>query len=362
MAFRSVRIYNYRNLKSCKLNLGARTVYLVGENGQGKTNFLEALYILCYGSSFRTRNDRLLVNHQEEEMSILGVLDRQGEVTRINCKYSGKKRIEVNGKPIKDRKELLRNSPCILFSHEDIAFVKGSPEGKRTFLNQTIGLCDPLFIDDLRIYNRILRMRNNVLKQSGSDVLDVLDEQLIEAGAVLMKKRQNLIQEFQEPFAELFHKISGLEGEISLVYKPSWVATSDFSQLQDILIKKRQRYRQLGITQTGPHRDTLQFRLHGREFTREASTGQLRLMSLILRVAQATFYHQKTGKKPLLLLDDVLLELDPKRRRRFIHSLPDYDQALFTFLPEENLLDLPVTDTLIYRVNNGMIQEYEESP
>ena len=115
MSFRSVRIYNYRNLKGGKINLGAKTVYLVGENGQGKTNFLEALYILCYGSSFRSRNDKLLVTHGRDEMSVMGVLDREGEVTRINCKYTGKKRIEVNGKPIRDRKGTPEKFPLYSF-------------------------------------------------------------------------------------------------------------------------------------------------------------------------------------------------------------------------------------------------------
>lgn len=355
MAFRSVRVYNYRNLKSSKLSLNAKTVYLVGENGQGKTNFLEALYILSYGSSFRTRNDKLLITHDESEMSILGVLENQGEVTRINYKFSGKKRIEVNGKSIKDRKELLRNSPCILFCHEDIDFIKGSPEGKRTFLNQTIGLCDPLFIDDLRTYSRILKMRNNVLKTSQSDMLEVLDLQLIQAGMVLVEKRNKIIQEFSLPFADLFKNISGLDGELSVSYSPSWPVGASFDDIRGILKEKRSRDLRYGLSHSGPHRDSLKFMMDGRDFSKEASTGQLRLMSLILRVAQAVFYKTKTGRKPLLLLDDVLLELDPKRRKRFIEALPEHEQAVFTFLPEENLLQFSAGEPLIYRVDNGII-------
>jgi len=355
MGFRSVRVYNYRNLKSSKLNLNAKTVYLVGENGQGKTNFLEALYILSYGSSFRTRDDKLLVNHTEKEMSILGVLNNQDEVTRINYKFSGKKRIEINGKTIKDRKELLRNSPCILFCHEDIDFIKGSPEGKRTFLNQTIGLCDPLFIDDLRTYTKILKMRNNVLKKSQSDLLDVLDHQLIQAGMILINKRNSIIAEFSNPFSKLFKNISGLEGDLSVSYSPSWPVNASFDEIRDILLQKRSRDLRYGLSHSGPHRDSLKFIREGRDFTKEASTGQLRLMSLILRVAQAVFYQSKTGRKPLLLLDDVLLELDPKRRKRFIEALPDHEQAVFTFLPEENLLQFSQGEPLIYRVDNGII-------
>ena len=203
-------------------------------------------------------------------------------------------------------------------------------------------------------------MRNNVLKSRQEDVLEVLDLQLIQAGRILMEKRRRLLKEFESPFAELFKDISGLSGEISLLYRPSWPLEASGDEIGEILLSKRPRDRRYGLTHSGPHRDGLEFRREGRDYTREASTGQLRLMSLILRVAQAVFYHAKTGRKPLLLLDDVLLELDPLRRRRFIQALPEYEQALFTFLPEENLLKFTPREALIYRVDNGIISPYEE--
>lgn len=362
MAFRSVRVYNYRNLKNDSFDLDAKNVYLIGENGQGKTNFLEALYILCYGSSFRIRNDRLLVTHDEKEMGISGVLEQDGDIIQVNCKFTGKKRIEVNGKAIKDRKELLRNSPCILFCHEDIDFVKGYPERKRVFLNQTIGLYDYLFIDELRTYNRVLKMRNAALKDSREDVLEALDLQLVEKGMGIMRKRQKLIEDFQRTFSRLFKEISEMDGEIIFSYRPSWPMEASFDEIRGILENFRFRDCQHGLSHTGPHRDNLQFKRGGRDFIKEASTGQLRLMSLILRAAQAVFYSLKTGRRPLLLLDDVLLELDLKRRRRFIKALPEYEQAVFTFLPEESLLNFLLPQALVYRVDGGTIKAYEESP
>ncbi len=355
MGFRFLRTYNFRNLKDAKIPLPASTIYLVGENGQGKSNFLEAIHLLCFGSSFRTRTDKLFTTHGKTETAIIGLLEKENENVRINFKLSNKKQIEVNGKKIKDRKELLYNTPCILFCHEDIGFVKGAPDRKRWFLNQTIGLYDPLFIDDLRKYNKLLKMRNSALKTGKKELIDVLDLQLIPQALIIMEKRKILLEEFQEPFSTVFTRISGLDNEILLNYKPSWKEVTNIEEGKIVLSASFQRDQKFGITHSGPHRDNIGFTIDGRDFTREASTGQLRLMSLIMRVAQGNFYTQKVGKKPILLLDDVLLELDPSRRKRFIESLPSYEQAFFTFLPEENMLKSKKEDTLVYTVSEGVI-------
>ena len=355
MGFRFLRTYNFRNLKNSKIPLSAKTIYLVGENGQGKSNFLEAVYLLCFGSSFRVRSDKLLVSHGEKEAAVIGLLEKETDNIRINYKYSGSKTIEVNGKRIRDRKELLMNTPCILFCHEDIGFVKGSPERKRWFMNQTIGLYDPLFIDDLRKYNQLLKMRNSALKSGKTDILDAIDLQIVPQGLVIMKKREKLIKEFQAPFSEVFTKISGLKENIKIEYLPSWKGITDIEEAANLLDNSRKRDFKFGLTHTGPHRDDFKFTADDRDFTLEASTGQLRLLSLIMRIAQGNFYTGKVNRNPILLLDDVLLELDPVRRKKFISCLPEYEQAFFTFLPEENVLKEMDKSVLVYTVNDGVI-------
>ncbi|MBI9103550.1 MAG: DNA replication/repair protein RecF [Spirochaetales bacterium] len=355
MGFRFLKTYNFRNLKDAKIPLPARTIYLVGENGQGKSNFLEAIHLLCFGSSFRTKVDKLIITHEKKEMAIIGLLEKEQENVRINFKFSGKKQIEVNGKKIKDRKELLYNTPCILFCHEDIGFVKGSPDRKRWFMNQTIGLYDPLFIDDLRKYSHLLKMRNSALKEGKIDILSVIDIQLVPQALTIMEKRTKLMEEFQEPFSKVFSTISGFKEKVELEYIPSWKGVSTFDDGMKALEITKKRDLKFGISNSGPHRDNIGFKAEGRDFTKEASTGQLRLISLIMRVAQGNFYTGKVNKKPILLLDDVLLELDPMRRKKFISSLPEYEQAFFTFLPEENILNSRDDSVLVYNVTDGVI-------
>ena len=299
---------------------------------------------------------KFFITHNQKETAVIGLLEKETENVRINYKFSNIKQIEVNGKRIKDRKYLLYNTPCILFCHEDIGFVKGSPDRKRWFMNQTIGLYDPLFIDDLRKYSKLLKMRNSALKEHKFNILDVIDIQLVSQALILIEKRALLIQEFQLPFAKVFQEISGLKEKVELKYIPSWKNINSTEEGIEILNKYRNRDIKFGISHSGPHRDNLGFKIDGRDFIKEASTGQLRLMSLIMRVAQANFYTSKVNKKPILLLDDVLLELDPEKRKKFIASLPDYEQAFFTFLPEENILQSRDSSVLVYNVSDGVIK------
>ena len=357
MAFKKIKVYNYRNLVDGEINVEADQVFLVGENGQGKTNFLESVYLLCYGSSFRTRKDKEIVKIGKNAMSVLGtnVVDIDNEISvRIE---EGKKKIQFNGKRVSDRKQLLEHFPCIVFNHDDIDFISGPPERRRWFFNQTMSLYNPLFIDVLRRYAKILDMRNTSIKEGRLEMLDIYDEQAAAVGIELQKRRAEAISLFNKTFCSLFLLISGLEEEIGISYFPSW----KHADSQDAVVSHLRNRRSLDITfkttTSGPHRDRIAFFVSGRDFARIASTGQRRLMSLVLRVAQAKFYSEMTGKMPLLLLDDVLLELDAKKRRKFISLLPEYNQAFFTFLPDEHYDNYKSGDTIIYRVENGSFSE-----
>lgn len=381
MGFLSVRTYNFRNLADAEIACDAPEVFLVGENGQGKTNFLEAVYVLCYGGSFRVRRDEQLVREGERRLLLQGSLrDEDGERQDLaygweSARDSGKKSIRLNGKPVSDRKDLVSILPCIVFAHDDIEFVQGSPDRQRFFFDQTLSLYDPLFIDVLRRYRKVLRARNIALKEGRSDLLEVYDRQLAEAGVELLEKRTVATVAFNETFSELFTGISGFAEPLHIEHRPSWriSAASEAAggdagggpawaravrEAEAQLARRRDHDLYMKTTTSGPHRDRFVYRHEGRDFTQTASTGQLRLVSLILRVAQAQFFAARSGRRPVLLLDDVLLELDPTRRKRFLNALPDYEQAFFTFLPDERFSDYRREHTLIYRVTDGRIEPY----
>jgi DNA replication and repair protein RecF len=358
LGFQSVRFHGFRNLENCEVNLGAHDVYLIGENGQGKTNILEALYLLSYGSSFRTRTDRDLVAWGSASMAVHGHIDSTEEIGgHLSVIWEdGIKTIRLHGKAVMDRKELLRRVPAIAFVHDDFLFAGGPPERRRWFMDQTLSLHDPLYVDQLRRYRKLLQERNHILRTRKLSLLDHYGEQLAFAGLAISQRRESVTREFGEIFTPLFREVSGMENQLSLVYRPSWGDARSTGEVMDRLREKTAMDIALGTTGTGPHRDRFLFVTDGRDYAKNASTGQQRLLSLLLRVAQARFYSETTGRKPILLLDDVLLELDPGRRRLFRDRLPEAEQVFYTFLPGEETGKIG-EGSLTFEVKKGVIYE-----
>lgn len=358
--FLSVRSYNFRNLLNNQLSTDSKNIYLIGENGQGKSNFLELIYLLCFGGSFRTRQDDLLITQGKEDMMVEGTfLDKNSQQNTISCKLEKEhKEIRQNGKVVADRKDLIENIPCIVFKHEDIYFVNGSPERRRLFFNQVMGIYDIPFLEKLREYSKVLRMRNAVLKERNADFLPVLDQQLAAKGLELVARRKAVTQEFSPLFSQVFKEVSGSDMTIKLRYMPSWGDAESPDAVVALLAEKQERDLETGMTNWGPHRDRFCFYMSNKDFSKIASTGQSRLITLAMRNAQAVFYTAKTGRHPIFLIDDVLLELDRGKRERFITTLPDYDQAFFTYLPGEELLTGRGSERC-YSVAGGALNEYQ---
>ena len=366
MSFTEVRLSSYRNLADGVLPVGAERVFLIGENGQGKTNFLEALYYLSYGASFRGPVDAEAARRGEERFSLFGASGSclsgpgaQGSLipdNEIRIDWESKvKSIRVNDKPLRDRKELVELNPAVVFCHEDFTFAAGEPERRRFFFDQTASLVSPGYIDSLRDYRRILRQRNALLKagQGRQDILELIDLQYAGAGIRLVEARQRLQAEFDGLFALRYEAVSLLGTEVRLRYRPSWPAEGGLDAVLEKLRSKRTEEFALGTSLSGPHRDRWTFVAEGRDFAATASTGQLRLLSLTLRMVQAEHYTVSTGRLPVLLLDDVLLELDRGKRKRFLELLPDSAQAFFTFLPGEPWEEYRTGSTLAYEVRDG---------
>jgi DNA replication and repair protein RecF len=373
MRFSSLRTCNFRNLISSEIKLNGKDVFLVGQNGQGKSNFLEAIYFCSYASSFRGVGDKELIRTGNNECSVQALIHdsllENLPLNNNNVVYdtilikiqNDKKSILLNEKNIKERKDLLSIVPSIVFCHEDMCFINGSPEQRRWFFDQNLCLGNINYIDDLRKYKKILKTRNILLKeikekkQDSNTLLDVLDPQLAEYGLRLMQKRSEEMQFFSRVFRPLYTKVSGIDN-IDIKYIASW-KDKDINEIMIHLAKTREREIFLGLTLSGPHRDNYYFTRDGVDFSKKASTGQKRLVVLLLRASQASRFYEMNNKKPVLLLDDVLLELDGEKRIKFLSVLPEYEQAFYTFLPEEAFKKYKKDDTLIYNIDNGTLRD-----
>lgn len=374
MPFLSLSVTNYRNLINNTIDLFAKEIFFVGENGQGKSNLLESLYYSAYGSSFRTHNDGEILKKGEKSFSIRTLFREENGTAHTTAVFfeNSQKKIEKDGKILHDRKELINTIPCVLYNHDDLDFAIGSPERRRFFLDQSLSMYDVMYVDVMRRYKRILKSRNLCLKEQKYQLLETYDIQLAMNGLEIQKKRKNTIFQFNQIFGKLYEEVTGIDG-ISIRYVPTWNKSksenekitmesfSDFSdselpsidEVKDILNSKREMEKSLGTTVTGPHRDKIVFIRNSHSFVPTASTGQRRLLALVLRTAQAVFYSKMTGKKPVLLMDDVLLELDPEKRRRLTSLLPEYDQLFCTFLPGEPYENYRKENTRVYEIKDG---------
>ncbi len=357
MVIKSLRTYHFRNLADLLLPVSHKHIVLIGENGQGKSNFIEAIYFVSYGSSFRTRLQKQIVSFGEQELSVIAVIGKDGRDYTVKVVFKdGKRRTFIDGREITDRKELLSISTCIIFSHEDMEFVKGAPLMQRKFFDQSISLLDNDYIDLIRLYNSIVKQRNALLKGGSDSLLTIYDRKLADTGMKIQEKRRQNIEAFNEYFPELYRKISCNPDAVSLVYSPSWKGCITEEDAVTLIEKNHERDRRYELTTTGPHRDKFLFSQDGRDFIATASTGQIRLASLVLKLVQSILYCRERDEKPILLLDDVLLELDLEKRERFLEHISDYDQAFFTFLPKESYFREHDSDTMTYRVSEGVLE------
>lgn len=357
MPFLSVSPVHFRNLQDTTIDLLAPQVFFVGDNGQGKTNILEALYVVSYASSFRTRTEAELVKTKENSYSVRGFYrDQNGKADTVAVQYDGsKKKILKNGKAVNDRKDLIDTIPCVLFCHDDLDFAAGEPERRRFFIDQSLSMYDVLYVDVLRKYKKILKSRNSVLREERFDMLDVYDIELTQTGREIVKKRYETLYRFNHIFTDLYERITGING-VTLLYDSAW-KDKKYEQVLDILQKKRESDKIMKTTLSGPHRDKIRFMRFEQPFIPSASTGQRRLAALLLRVCQAVHYTEVTGKKPVLLMDDVLLELDPNKRESVTGMLPPYDQLFCTFLTEEPYRRYMKNETRVYSVKEGCVSE-----
>jgi DNA replication and repair protein RecF len=363
MGFERLRFFNFRNLKDRELAIGASEVFLIGQNGQGKTNLLEAVHLLSLGSSFREKREAALAREPSETIGLFaGFSTPEAGARTLSLQLAAgrRKELRVDDKLLTDRRGLLSEVLCLCFVQQDMDFIVGSPEDRRRFFDQTLVLSDPEYMDSLRSYRQVLKARNLCLRDNRDDLLDVYDAQLSVRGLFLQERRNALVKEFDTLFGSLLSEISGSDQEVCIRYRPSWEGLSTTDEVMGHLAGRRDRDRLMGASTSGPHRDLCTYVREGKDYSHFASTGQLRLCALALRVAQARYLSGRTSRKPVLLVDDVLLELDPVKKSAFLERFPPYEQAFFTFLPDEGWRSYRSADTMVLRVENGDFHPFKE--
>ena len=315
---------------------------MVGNNGEGKTNLLEAVELLGSLRSHRCSNDRDLIQRGAGSSVLRATVAGPGgesDLLAIELRRQGGRQVLRNGHRLERQSDLMATIRCVVFSALDLGLIRGEPALRRQWLDRVVVQLEPVYGDLLSRYGRLLRQRAELLRQGGGGdggLLDVFDAHLAAVGARIHRRRQRALDRLT-PLAEPWlQHLSGGRDRLTLVYAPGTevaMAAGDDSWEETLLLQlQRQRPidRRLGSTSAGPHRDDLRLLLADEPVRQLGSAGQQRCVVLALKLAELELVEQVSGLTPLLLLDDVLAELDPERQGRLLAAIGERHQCLVT--------------------------------
>ena len=357
MIIKSVALNNFRNYEGLDLELGKNLNILYGDNAQGKTNVLEAIYVCGTTKSHKGSKDKDIIRLGCEDAHIRMIVEKDSIEHKIDMhlKKSRSKGIAIDGVPIKRSGDIFGLVYIVFFSPEDLNMIKEGPGERRRFLDMELSQMDKVYLYHLTKYNKILAQRNNLLKQIGqdrslTDTLDVWDKQLIENGKVLIRSRAQFIDSINEIIKPIHSRLTGDVENIKLVYEPN-VTEEEFEKK---VAKNRDRDIYQKMTLTGPHRDDICFLINDNDIRKFGSQGQQRTAALSLKLSEIELVKKTIKDNPILLLDDVLSELDRKRQNYLMDSINDI-QTLITCTGLEELVEKKKEVSRLYHVVNGNI-------
>jgi len=362
---------NFRNFDELLLNLNPNLNIFLGENGQGKTNLLEAIYLIASASSHRSSLSSELINWDEEKALVQVLLNKRDGRVKLAMKIDKSGRIvELNDNPLERVKEILGYLNAVLFSPEDLKLVKEGPSHRRDFINIEISQVSRYYNHLLSKYEHILKQRNNLLKNirdrknTDKNMLLIWDDQISTIGAKIILKRVEVVDKLKI-LARLSHRqITDGRETLEMEYENSLKGFSKKlgeAELRDLfssnLEKNRDREIKRGYTVIGPHRDDLILKVNDMDLRKYGSQGQQRTAALALKLAELEFMKSETGEYPVLLLDDVFSELDSLRRKALIDIIANKIQTIITATDGENLSGLKNNSYNIYQVKDGVIKK-----
>jgi len=357
MFIKSLKLKDYRNYDLLNLEFDKATNIFYGDNAQGKTNILEAVYLSGTTKSHRSSKDRDLIRFQCEESHIETVVVKNGVPYQIDMhlKKNSPKGIAINRIPIKKATELFGLMHFVFFSPEDLNIIKNGPSERRRFMDLELSQLDKLYLKDLTSYNRIVNQRNKLLKDASFqtsllDTLDIWDMQLISYGKKIISRRKQFIQEVNEIIEEIHSKLTGGKEKIILSYESGCGTLS----LEEAVLRNRARDIKMKSTSAGPHRDDICFRIGDIDIRRFGSQGQQRTAALSLKLSEIELVKKIIKDTPVLLLDDVLSELDKNRQNYLLDSIHDI-QTLITCTGVDEFVNHRFAINKIFHVQSGHV-------
>jgi DNA replication and repair protein RecF len=377
---KKIRLINFRNLVDLSINFDSSLNVFIGNNAQGKTNIIESIYTLMRGNSYRTTDDRNLINWNKRKCYILGEIQLKEENFQISILLDNNGKIEENSKNLKKtiklnkkyhkKSVLLKKFNPVIFSPEDLQIIKSAPSLRRKFLDDVIINIYPVYYQYLKNYNRILFQRNTLLKKERTksetnNQLAIWDQKITELGTLIILYRIKILKNLNQK-AKIFHQMMSENKEtIKLKYNSNILAdyTDDENTIRKIMQSKleiaREKDFQLKVTTVGPHRDDFYVMNNIVDLGIYGSQGQQRTAVLSLKLAALELFKEKENEYPPLLLDDVMSELDLERKVFLLKLIKE--RAVQTFITSIDL-DRSIQTNIIksskmFRVKNGELEK-----
>ena len=360
MIIKSLKLKNYRNYDLLDLTFDPKTNILYGDNAQGKTNILEALYLSGTTKSHRGTKDRDMIQFGYDESHLETVVEKKGIIFQIDMhlKKNSPKGIAIDKVPIRRASELFGIVHFVFFSPEDLNIIKEGPAGRRRFIDLELSQLDKIYLNNLSNYNRIINQRNSLLKdiygsnqQHLLETLDIWDMQLAAYGTKVLDRRKEFVRQVNEIISEIHFRLTGGKERLSLTYESSIGEMS----MEQALKKNRERDLRMKSTSVGPHRDDIIVSVNGINLKSFGSQGQQRTAVLSMKLSELEFIRSETGEYPVLLLDDVMSELDAGRRQQLLNFIErEGIQTLITATDEAYFQQAPLKT--YFQVEAGQVK------
>jgi DNA replication and repair protein RecF len=362
---------HFKNHLGGDLIFSDRVNCLLGDNGSGKTNILDALHYLCFCKSYFNPIDAQNITHGEPFMLIKGEFERLGESEIVSCgvKKGAKKVFKRNEKAYERLMDHIGRFPAVIIAPDDAEIVRGGSEIRRRFLDIVISQYDKTYLEALVDYNRSLLQRNNLFKYFAEnriwdvDMIEPWDARMVPLAIKIAKARRDFISKFTPVFNSTYEELSGGAEKVSLDYESK--VGGEEKDFLDVLNNSRENDRRLRRTTCGVHRDDLVFKIHGHQLKKFGSQGQQKTFLVALRLAQLTFLEGATGVKPILLLDDIFDKIDDKRVRALMKRVTDGSLGQ-VFITDTHLGRIPEmfkstgAEVRVFEVINGEVNTLEE--
>lgn len=368
MKLRQLELENYRNYQQVALEFGDGVQIFLGENAQGKTNLMEAIYVLAMTKSHRAGNDRELIGWDQEQATIKGLVEKKTSNFPLELRFTRKgKMAKVNHLEQKKLSTYLGQLNVILFAPEDLFLVKGSPAIRRKFIDMELGQMNPVYLHELVDYQRVVKQRNSYLKQlyykKASDLiyLEVLTEQLASIAATILSYRLSFIQQVEALAQPIHQQLSHGRESLTITYQSTLEldASMTVEEIYELLMQQFQKIQKREIEQSstliGPHRDDMNFYLNGKDVQVYGSQGQQRSTVLSLKLAEIELMKLIIGEYPILLLDDVLSELDDERQTHLIKAIENKVQTFLTTTSLDGIQQQFINPPNVFHIHQGNI-------